>query len=139
MPSNISLASFQEVRGAANKSSEVARQLLSAIITRRYRPEEKLPAERLLAQQMKVSRTCIREALNALRVLGVVQRRVGDGTYVLASEPDVAGFSYILSLHRAKEEFLDVWETRTEIEAVIVKLCIESATPMGDQTHRALS
>lgn len=45
-------------------------------------PGAALPAERDLAKQFKVSRTTVREAMIALETAGLVEVRVGDGTYV---------------------------------------------------------
>jgi DNA-binding FadR family transcriptional regulator len=126
---NVSHVTFKEVRSPASKSREVAMQLLSAINTGVYRSGEKLPPERLLAEQMKVSRTCVREALSALSVLGIVGRKVGYGTYVLASKSEIAEFPRPFALNQSRDDLLDIWEARMEIEAVIVKVCIESATP----------
>lgn len=41
-----------------------------------------LPPERDLARQFQVSRTTLREAMIALETMGMVEVRVGDGTYV---------------------------------------------------------
>ena len=44
--------------------------------------DNKLPREELLASQLGVSRTTIRQALNNLAAEGVVSRRQGKGTFV---------------------------------------------------------
>jgi len=45
-------------------------------------PGSKLPPERELARQFGVNRASIRQALKALDVMGIVNQRVGDGTYL---------------------------------------------------------
>ncbi|MFD2136470.1 FadR/GntR family transcriptional regulator [Novosphingobium resinovorum] len=55
----------------------------------RYERGERLPAERVLAQALGVSRPIIREALHALDLLGVVETRVGSGTYVVDAHRDL--------------------------------------------------
>src|SRR3954447_6250619 len=42
----------------------------------------RLPAERDLATNLKVSRGSLRRGLKRLEVMGVVSQRVGDGTYL---------------------------------------------------------
>src|SRR5437879_3375299 len=45
-------------------------------------PGSRLPPERELARQFGVNRASIRQALKALDVMGIVNQRVGDGTYL---------------------------------------------------------
>jgi DNA-binding FadR family transcriptional regulator len=119
---------FTEVKGAKKKSALVAQQIIKAFQTETYRPGEKLPAERILAEQMKVSRTCVREALKALEVLGLVESKVGDGTYVLSvAAKSRESFGDLLST-TSSGHLVDVWEARAELEAVIAKLATKAAT-----------
>jgi GntR family transcriptional regulator len=59
---------------------------------------DRLPPERDLAEQLRVSRGTIRQALDALAARGLVERGVGRGTFVAAGKVevrlhDVAGFT----------------------------------------------
>ena len=60
----------------------IADTLREAIFSGEYRPGDRLPTERDLAQQFNVSRSCVREALLALEILDLVHIRVGSGVYV---------------------------------------------------------
>ena len=51
------------------------------------RADERLPSERMLAEQFAVSRTSIREAIIALEIRGVVEVRGGSGIYLRAIKP----------------------------------------------------
>ena len=64
---------------------QVADQLRALIDSGEYAVGSRLPTERDLAEQFKVSRPTVREALIALEVEGRVRIRVGSGIYV--SEP----------------------------------------------------
>ena len=66
----------------------VADDLVQSIRDGVYRPGEKLPAERELAEAFKVSRPTVREAMIALEIFGVVEIRHGSGIYV--TEPSGA-------------------------------------------------
>ena len=46
----------------------------------------RLPSEKLLAQQLGVSRPTVREAMIALEIAGLVEVRTGSGAYVLARQ-----------------------------------------------------
>jgi GntR family transcriptional regulator, transcriptional repressor for pyruvate dehydrogenase complex len=61
---------------------DVAGQLRDAILDGRFRPGQKLPPERELAEEFAVNRTSIREAIKVLEGLGLVTVRQGDGATV---------------------------------------------------------
>ncbi|MBM3138362.1 MAG: GntR family transcriptional regulator [Chloroflexi bacterium] len=56
--------------------------LLERIMTGVYKPEEKLPSERELSEELNISRMTVREALKALVNEGYIYTQVGKGTYV---------------------------------------------------------
>jgi DNA-binding FadR family transcriptional regulator len=66
---------------------QVADQLRALIDSGEYRVGSRLPTERDLAEQLKVSRPTVREALIALEVEGRVRIRVGSGIYVCEPPP----------------------------------------------------
>jgi DNA-binding FadR family transcriptional regulator len=61
---------------------QIADQLRALIDSGEYAVGSRLPTERDLAEQLKVSRPTVREALIALEVEGRVRIRVGSGIYV---------------------------------------------------------
>jgi GntR family transcriptional regulator, transcriptional repressor for pyruvate dehydrogenase complex len=60
----------------------------------------RLPTERELTQRFGVSRSSLREAVRALALVGVLESRVGDGTYVTTLEPDLllTGIAFVSDL-----------------------------------------
>ena len=64
---------------------QIANQIADLIERGEYGVGARLPPERDLARQLKVSRPSVREALIALEVQGYVEVRVGSGVYVLGS------------------------------------------------------
>lgn len=65
----------------------VARELAQVIASGRYALGDRMPSERLLAEQFAVSRPTIREAMIALEVDGMVEVVTGSGVYVRALSP----------------------------------------------------
>jgi DNA-binding FadR family transcriptional regulator len=61
---------------------QIADQLRHLIAAGEFPAGDRLPAERDLAQQLRVSRPSVREALIALEVEGLVEIRGGSGVYV---------------------------------------------------------
>ena len=63
----------------------------------------RLPTERELTQRFGVSRSSLREAIRALALIGVLESRVGDGTYVTTLEPELllTGMAFVSDLSPA--------------------------------------
>ena len=68
---------------------KIAEQLASDIDAARYRPGDRLPAERELAASLGVSRTSLREALLALEFAGRIEIRDRAGVFVLKQDKAV--------------------------------------------------
>src|SRR5919197_3377686 len=77
----------------------------------------KLPTERELTQRFGVSRSSLREAVRALTLVGVLEPRVGDGTYVTTLEPDLlmTVIAFVADLARA-ESLLELHDVRRILE-----------------------
>ncbi|RPI96896.1 MAG: FadR family transcriptional regulator, partial [Spirochaetales bacterium] len=61
---------------------EIVSQMIGRIVAGRFRPGERLSAEREIAANLHVNRATLREALKKLEVMGLVEIRHGDGIYV---------------------------------------------------------
>lgn len=66
----------------SSNSMELTSRLLSYLAGGDFRPGQRLPGERALAQYMSVGRNALREALKSLTVLGFLEVRQGDGTFL---------------------------------------------------------
>jgi GntR family transcriptional regulator, arabinose operon transcriptional repressor len=72
------------VPSAIPKYRQVYEDLHSAIRTGSFQPGERLPSEAELGERYNTSRITIAKALKELQLLGLVSRRAGSGTHVLA-------------------------------------------------------
>jgi GntR family transcriptional regulator, transcriptional repressor for pyruvate dehydrogenase complex len=61
---------------------EIAENIQEIIIANQLRPGTRLPSERELAEQLGVSRVTVSQASQVLEQRGLIQRKVGGGTYV---------------------------------------------------------
>ena len=59
------------------------------IMSGEFAADSKLPKEQVLADRLGLSRNSLREAVRALTLIGVLEPRVGDGTYVTSLEPEL--------------------------------------------------
>lgn len=62
----------------------VVQQLRQLISEKNIQPGDKLPSERVLSEQLQVSRSALREALRSLELLGLIESKHGGGTYLKA-------------------------------------------------------
>ena len=108
-------------------------QIRSLILADNYKPGDRLPSERYLAEQLSIGRPSVREALRILGAMGLIEIRVGSGTYVR----DVTLLPYIESLialissrlKSQEEDILKLWEVRKILEAGNVGLACPRMTP----------
>ena len=63
-------------------SDEIVEQIIDLISRDVLKPGERLPPERELCKRFGVGRSSLREALRSLAVMGILDGRVGDGTFV---------------------------------------------------------
>ncbi len=101
-------------------SEKIAAQVLLLIKERQLKPGEKLPPERELAAMLKVSRTALREAFRALAVIGAIDSRQGNGTFVTSLNPEMIfeRMDHIVSL--SDSTFENLFEARRVLEVGII-------------------
>ncbi len=92
---------------------QLARYLKSRIESVPYPVDDKLPAKRLIAEEMNVSRTVVREAILMLEVEGYVEVRKGSGIHVIASQQQNRVTTYHLEPARIRQ----LWPLRTAASA----------------------
>jgi GntR family transcriptional regulator, transcriptional repressor for pyruvate dehydrogenase complex len=109
-------------------SDEVLAVLLDALRGGLYEPGDPLPPERDLAQQLKISRKVLRDAIEVLREQGIVTVRRGarGGAYV-ASLENVARVSASIQ-GQTRASLRSLLEVRRAIECAAVVLTAERAT-----------
>ena len=90
---------------------------------------ERLPSEAKLAELTGVGRTSVREALAALRLMGVVETRVGDGSYVRSGANSEIVSNGISQAIAQSEEALQLQEARAVFECGLVRLAVARWSP----------
>jgi DNA-binding FadR family transcriptional regulator len=103
---------------------QIADQLRALIDSGEYAVGSRLPTERDLAEQLKVSRPTVREALIALEVEGRVRIRVGSGIYVC--DPAASATSPLASA--MIEGPFELLRAREFIESAIAEQAARMAT-----------
>ena len=90
---------------------------------------DQLPTESELSATFKVSRSTVREAILSLETMMLVERRQGDGTYVLASSEEALIQPLAAALIHEKDDIIDIFSVRQILEPEIAQLASQRATP----------
>jgi GntR family transcriptional repressor for pyruvate dehydrogenase complex len=114
---------------------QVAQQIEQRILDGELSAGDRLPSERELSQQFKVSRTVIREAVKALAQKGLVTVQSGKGTFVTNDTSLAVRNSLHLMIQLSgKERTLDLMQVREILEPEMAAL---AATQIqDDEIHK---
>lgn len=99
---------------------EVQDRIKEYILANELQPDDPLPSETQLADQLGVSRAVVREALRSLESLGVIYSRRGAGRYVsrFSLDPIVQNLSYGMLF--GTEDLEDILAVRERLEAAFI-------------------
>lgn len=101
---------------------EIVKQLRMLISKEALKPGDKIPSERELSERLNVGRSSVREALRALELLGLIETRRGEGTFIR----DFHGNQLVQLLGtfvlQDEKAIKDVLETRHSIEMDCIRL-----------------
>jgi DNA-binding FadR family transcriptional regulator len=111
----------------------VLRRIEADLVGGVLRPGDHLPGERVLAAELGVGRSSVREALRALEVLGLIRTQSGSGPQsgaIIVARPS-GGMAVLVRLQVAAQGFAvnDVVKTRQVLESAVVKELAASAAP----------
>jgi GntR family transcriptional repressor for pyruvate dehydrogenase complex len=108
---------------------DIVKQIRNLIEKGKLKRGDQLPTERELSETFKVSRSTVREAIFSLETMKLVERRQGDGTYVIASSEEALVQPLATSLFHEKDDMIDIFSLRKIIEPEVAQLASENATP----------
>ena len=108
--------------------TQVFRQLRDQVLRRTWPPGSKLPSEHELARSMGVSRVSLREGIQRLVSLGILETRHGEGTFVRELTGDIYFNPLIPLLALDPADIFYVLEYRRIVERGTAALAAERAT-----------
>ena len=108
--------------------SEIVRQIEEMIRKGELKVGDKIPPERTLAATFRVSRNCIRQAVQALSQKQILESRQGDGTYVCAPDRSALVSSFAVAIQAQKDMLGDIMEFRLLMEPQIASLAARNIT-----------
>lgn len=107
---------------------EIADRIRALIVDGAFSKDKPLPSERDLAKVMRVSRSSVRDALRRLEVIGLLETRHGQGTYLheLSVDNVVTPMASVLTFNRARQE--DLMDARRVFEPAVARMAATRAT-----------
>jgi DNA-binding FadR family transcriptional regulator len=123
-----------------NTFDQTYERLLMVIKFGFVRSGERLPTERELTQRLGVSRTTVREALQALRTQGYVEARSGrtGGTFVVYEPRPTTREEAARFVRRHPEALSDALDIRAAVEPMVARLAAERAEDKEITNIRAI-
>jgi GntR family transcriptional repressor for pyruvate dehydrogenase complex len=109
-------------------SDEIVEQIIDLISRGVLKPGERLPSEKELCLRFGVGRTTIREALRSLTVMGILDGRVGEGTFVSKDNRKYLAKSLQWGLLIDRKNVQDLVETRLMLESQTAHAAAARAT-----------
>jgi len=119
-------------------SEEIAHRLIDGILRGRFRFGERLPPERELARYMNVGRPTLREALRVLNMLGLVDVRHGEGTFVVDNHADFLSRAFSWTVLLDSQSIDELIDTRVAVESMLAELAAQRADPKEIDELRSL-
>jgi GntR family transcriptional repressor for pyruvate dehydrogenase complex len=115
-------------------------QIHELVQQKNLRPGDKLPSERELSDTLGAGRSSVREALRALELLGLIETRRGEGTFLKHYRHnrliDILGF-FLLRDAKTKK---DIVEMRKILELEAVRLaCRRASSKHFEEMERILA
>lgn len=94
----------------------IVKSLTELIVQRVWKPGDMIPSEKELAAQFQVGRSTIREAVKSLVVLGVLEARAGEGSFVREPDPGALHGAFEWGLLLSDTNLGDLIDLRIHIE-----------------------
>lgn len=106
---------------------QIVDQIGQLVAQGQLKPGDRLPSERELVERFQVSRASIREAISALEMMGLIEVRSGEGTYIrqVNIESVVTPLAWMLFIE--KDTDLELYEARKILEVQAAGLAAERA------------
>lgn len=121
-----------------NVGEQVFQQMKKQLITSEWKPGDKLPSENELADMFNVSRITIRQALQKLSALDLVETRLGEGSFVKEIEVERSLNELIPTMYLGGQSQSQVIEFREIIDSESARLAAKRAEKADIEELRAL-
>ena len=103
----------------------VVNSIKQLLMERTLKPGDKLPSELEISEDLSVSRGSVREAMKILSAFGLVDIRVGNGTYVCETPGNTIMDSLLFSFFVSNPDIENLYEFRRIFENDILSMILD--------------
>ncbi|MEJ2156081.1 MAG: FadR/GntR family transcriptional regulator [Desulfobacteraceae bacterium] len=107
-------------------SEDIVEQIKTLIREGQLKPGERLPSERQLAQILEVGRSSLREAINSLAMMGLVEVRQRKGIYVGSVSASLISDPLRQLMASDRDMFTHLYDIRIDIEVASATAAAEN-------------
>lgn len=107
---------------------QVFEQLKEQIFNNEWKKGEKIPSENELAVSLGVSRVTVRQALQKLTALGLIETRFGEGSFIIDAAPGISMNPLIPIAYLNENSLQEIIEYRRVLEGNVAELATERAS-----------
>jgi DNA-binding FadR family transcriptional regulator len=107
----------------------VAAQIKELVFRGQLSPGDKLPSERVLSERLRVGRPTVREAIQQLVGLGLLEVRAGRGVFVRSLTPESVAAPLERLLRDELQALIQVMDVRIALEGWVAAEAARRATP----------
>ena len=117
----------------ATLPQEIVKALTDLIMKGAWKPGDMIPSEKELALRFQVGRSTIREAVKSLAVLGVLEARAGEGSFVREATSELLSGAFRWGLLLGERNLDDLVDVRVLVEVECTRRAAErSGTEIAD-------
>jgi GntR family transcriptional repressor for pyruvate dehydrogenase complex len=110
-------------------TADICRKLVSHLMRGDWIEGDRIPPERELCIRLGVGRASLREAMKALEIMGLIETRLGEGTFVCSRSEFFSRPLLWAITGSAKDEVHELVEARKLMEVEMAAFAAERATP----------
>lgn len=108
--------------------ADIVQHIVQQTVANRMEPGDRFPPERQLVEQLGVGRTVLRDAMKCLNVLGFVEVRQGDGTYLAEAGATLLSRTVSWGLLLGGRQAWELVEARHFVEVALARLAAQRRT-----------
>lgn len=109
-------------------TDQVYERLFHQLVNGNYAPGDRIPTEMELASQYGVSRNTIRSALDRMNVLGIIETRRGDGSYLKNIGTDTYLNAFVPAIMTSVNDLMGLMTFRRGVEVSAARQAAINAT-----------